>query len=151
MANQDLPLVPEHAPGDGVAEVLKRIALHVRADRLDAADFTGDLTIELFNIPADTLIVDVYAWVSEAFTASSTLEIGDGDDTNRYLDAAALVVTTAGWKSAKQDASPGSGAYLYSTANTIDVLSDGATPTAGTLDVYVSYILNHNLNLIVAP
>ena len=151
MANKNLPITPQHAPGDKVAEVLKRIPQIVRADRLDAGDFAGDTTIELFNVPADTMIVEVMCNISEAFTGSTTIGIGDGGSTSRFMDTTVVAPTVAAGTSSKQDLSVGSGMHHYVAADTIDLILSGATPTAGTIDVYIAYILNHNRNLIVVP
>ena len=149
MAVKALPTVPSHAPGHGVAQILNTAIIGVKADQLDAGDFAGDTTSQLFTAPAQCFVFDVILNISEAFSASTTMTIGDGDDADRFFDTTSAAPTVAGFKSMKQDANPGSGGHVYAAQDTIDLVLSGATPTAGTLDVYLFYTLNASTYLNV--
>jgi len=131
---------PKHAPGKGVAKAARRQAVWMKAAQLDASDFSGYGTTQLVNMPADTMVTEILVNISEAFTASVTLTIGDGADVDRFLDSASIAPQTAGFKSSKQDGQPASGGHIYATADSIDLVVAGATPSAGTIDVWFSYI-----------
>lgn len=144
-SNSNLLKAVRHAPGEGVADVLGFVPFIAKANQIDAGDISGNTTIQLFSVPANTLIYDIVIDITEAFTASTTLSVGDGSDVDRFMDTTAAGATVAGMKSMKSDAQPGSGgAYIYTSSDTIDLVVGGATPTAGTIDVYLWYVLNAN-------
>ena len=59
------------------------------------------------------------------------------------MDSAAIAPQAAGMPSMKQDNQPGSGGvYMYSAKDTIDLTVAGATPAAGTIDVWVEVLFN---------
>ena len=149
MAVKALPTVPSHSSGHGVAQILNTAIIGVKADQLDAGDFAGDTTSQLFTAPAQCFVFDVILNISEAFTASTTIEIGDGVDPNRFFDTTSAAATAAGFKSMKQDTQPGSGGHVYTAQDTIDLVLSGATPTAGTIDVYLFYTLQASTYLNV--
>ena len=142
MARNINTIPPKHMPGKGVVDVVRKQPFLVKAAQLDAGDFTGYGTTQMLNVPANTMVTDIFLNISEAFTASVTMTVGDGADADRFMDSTAIAPQTVGWKSMKQDAQPGSGGYIYTSADTIDLTLAGATPSAGTMDVYFSCVLN---------
>lgn len=129
---------PIAAPGHDVAAMLKRIPVPIKADQLDAGDFAGFGTTQLFKVPPGFMVREIVVDITEAFTASVTMTIGDEGDPDRFMDNTVIVPTAAGMKSSKLDASPGSGGvYVYATGDTIDLVLAGATPSAGTIDVWL--------------
>ena len=133
---------PEHAPGHKVEWMLKRIPIMQKCVQHDAGDWDGYSTDDFFNVPDDTFIKQVLVYISEAFTNSVTLTIGDGTDPDGIMDSTAIAPQAAGWKSSYNDAQPLSGGKYYATADTLDIVLGGATPTAGTIDIYVEYVRN---------
>ena len=131
-----LAQVPEECSPVGMQQ------LGIAHVQVDAGDISGYDVVQLFNIGAFSfpiLIVDIMAWVSEAFSASTTLGIGDGTSTSRFLDTSAIGPTAASWSSMKVDGNANSPGLVYTAAETIDMVVGGATPSAGTIDVYLIY------------
>lgn len=93
-----------------------------------------------FDIPAGTLVQEVFAVVTEACDGTPTLKIGDGDDDDGFLTSAiiapgtALTVTAPALKrsySATSATAYEFGKY-YPTADTLDcVWVKGTSPTTG--------------------
>ena len=114
----------------------------VAYNQLDASDFAGYATEELFNVPVGAVILDLMVNITEAFSTSVTVELGDGADPNRFMDTTLFAATAAGTKGMKQDAQPGSGGgHHYAAADTIDAVLAGATPAAGTAEFYLQYVV----------
>ena len=110
-------------------------------NRFDAGDIAGYVSLEIFSVPADSVIIDLMLYITEAFSSSVTIEVGDAADPNRFMDTTTGAATATGSKGMKQDAEPGSGGgYRYAAVDTIDVSIAGATPTAGTCEVYLVYL-----------
>ena len=133
-------LPPVQAPGMKVERMLRRIPIMKKCNRLDAGDWSGYATDDIFNVPADCFVTEVKCYIFEAFTASVTITLGDGTDPNGFLASATIDPDAVGWSSSLNDPTPYSGGKYYATADTIDIVIAGATPTAGTIDVYVEYI-----------
>ena len=75
-----------------------------------------------------------------AWGGSQTFTLGDGSDTDRFMDNTIAGPNTVGFKSSKQDDSqPGAGGHVYTADDTIDIVGTG-TPTAGTADIYLRYV-----------
>lgn len=93
-----------------------------------------------FDIPAGTLVTEVFSVVTEACDGSPTVTVGDGDDVDGYLTSAiiapgtALSVTAPAVKhsySATSATAYQFGKY-YPTADTLDyVWTKGTSPTTG--------------------
>jgi len=149
MAVKALPTVPSHSSGHGVATILNTAVIGVKADQLDAGDFAGYGVTQLFTAPAQCFVFEVTAYINEAFTGSVTLTIGDGGVADRFLDSASVAPGTVGYKSSRQDANEGAGGHVYTSGDTIDLTLAGATPSAGTIDVYLWYLLQASTYLNV--
>jgi len=127
-------------PEEGSPVVMQQSGVaHVQ---IDAGDISGYDVVQLFNIGAFSfpiLITDIITEITEAFTASTTLGIGDGTSTSRFLDTSAIAPTSTGYASMKQDGNANSPGIRYTAAETIDMVVGGATPSAGTIDIYLMY------------
>ena len=105
-------------------------------------------TFALFNLPANIMILNVRASVQEAFTASTTINIGDSDDTDGMLATAKLGCTTAS-STLKVNAAVGyfdmtgfkQGVHYSASGQVINALVAGATPAAGKATVAIEYLL----------
>jgi len=116
-------------------------------NQLDAGDFAGYGTEELFAVPLGSVILDLMVNTLEAWSASVTFTLGDGVDPDRYMDDTIFAPTATGTKGMKQDAQPGSGGgHHYVAADTIDIVMGGATPTAGTAEFYLQYIVRNYMH-----
>lgn len=105
--------------------------------QLTAGNFSGFGVTNLFSVPAGTMVWSIVANVSEAFTASTTMTIGDGDEPDGYADNNEIAPTATGWKGSLGDAQPYSSGKYYSAADTVDLTLAGATPSAGTIDIWL--------------
>lgn len=115
------------------------------------SDFAASAdVVQLFTIPANSFIRNVWVVVTTAFNAGTTnvLEVGDGSDPDGYINAGDLdesstsVIGTA-------LSTDGEGAYMakaarpfYSSADTLDVLYTytGTAPTAGQATVIAEIV-----------
>ena len=98
----------------------------------------------IFSLPAGAIVLDLQVIITQAFTASVTATIGDGVDPDRFMDSTQFAPQTLGGKSMKQDAQPGSGGHKYAAADTIDITIAGATPAAGTAEIFLTYLIDQN-------
>ena len=92
-------------------------------------------TLKAIAVPAGAIVLGGYVYVSDATTASADLDVGDGDDTDRYsptpvnIDATGLTALTAT-------------GYKYTTDDTIDFTTLAANPAAdGVIEVGIWYII----------
>jgi len=141
----DLRKPPKHPPGEGMAELVGQQILKKTSSVHVYTETGAPTTIPLFNVEADTFIVDVVLEIVTAYDGSSpAMTIGDADP-DRFMDATIAAVGTVGFKSAKQDDSqPGAGGHLYAVADTIDMVwTHGATgASAGEAKVHIFYVPN---------
>ena len=125
----------------------------VKVKRVTVGFDTGDVNVEaqeasaIFNIPANTFVLDVFSNVDTAFTALVTLDIGDGDDPDGWLATAKVApqsaVSTGLYKrTTEATAEAYAGGKLYAAADTIDITVGGANVDAGELEVIIMYIEN---------
>lgn len=125
----------------------------VKVKRVTAKFGGGDVALAaqgvyaLVNVAANTFVLDVFSNVDIAFTASVTLDIGDGTDADGWLATAKVApqaAVTSGLvkRTSKATAEAFAGGKLYTTADTIDVTVGGADVAAGELEVIVMYIEN---------
>ena len=114
----------------------------VRSEVITEAD-TGT-TKAVIDVPAKTLVVEVVCVVTEAFAGGTPLlDVGDGTDTDGWVDQGDITATTIGSYRGDETttaAFSGSGKY-YATADTIDVVVS-ASLTNGT-----AYVLARMIDL----
>lgn len=125
---------PAPVPHRGIAHV-----------QFNANQITGYSILQAFDIKAGylpILIENIVLSISEAFSASTTITIGTvGADVDYFMDSTAFGPTATGTKNMNEDAQPGSSGYIFTSADTIDLHIGGATPSVGTVDVYLFYAL----------
>ncbi len=116
-------------------------------NRLDAGDLSGYGETQIFSVPAGSVILDIMVNITEAFSSSVTLEIGDGTAVDNFMDTTLFAPTATGTKGMKQDAQGRSGGgFYYAATDTIDISLAGATPTAGTAEIYLMYLPRDFMN-----
>lgn len=151
MSSITIPLEGERYMGDKPA--IQRIArCTIAAAAADGVDVVcaSQATFALFNIPANSLVLEVMAYTPTAWTTSTTLNIGDGTDTDGWLATAKVAPTTAQTNGIMKSSNVATaealaGGKLYLTADTIDVLVGGATPIVGKTEVLIKYIPDYTL------
>jgi len=104
-------------------------------------------SLAVFSIKANTLILEVSAYTPTAWTATDTLDVGDGTAAAGFLASAKVAPTVAQTNGVlKRSTLPTAEAYaggkFYAVADTIDVAIGVATPVVGQTDIYISYIDN---------
>lgn len=132
--------------GKGKAVVVK---LHVDmedvCDGLSVAGIDGSSAdvIQLWDIPAGTMILGAMIDVTTACTdtGSATVAIGDGDSTAGYL-AATSIKTAAKTGTILTDAY-GAASKVYAATDTLDLLFGGteASINSGVFDIYLYCIM----------
>ena len=81
--------------------------------------------VQVFTIPAQTVIVAIGIDVTTGEGATCTVDLGDGDSTTRYLTSSDIE-TTGNRAAAAASVVP----YVYTAADTIDMIMDHATDAA---------------------
>jgi hypothetical protein len=145
MAAISIPQVGESFLGER-PQVIKVAKVTLGFNAGDVQTGGVQATYPLFNIPANTLILDVYSIVLTAWTASVTITLGDGDAAAGYLDSTEIApqtaITTGLFKRSSLQANTFSPGKVYLAADTIDAVIAGANPAAGKSDIYIEYIEN---------
>lgn len=98
--------------------VLER-TLDFGATPYNAAD-----VLQVFAIPAETLVLGVYYKVLTAEGAAGTVDIGDDGSANRFGNNVNLNSTSTNTWSALTEGTPNVLGNLYTAANTIDLTLD---------------------------
>lgn len=146
MAAITIPLVGEVYTGDNPSPI--KIA------RCTLSATSGDVlgiaqtTYALFSVPANCLVLEVMAYTPTAWTASTTIGIGDGDSTSGWLATAVIAPTSAQTNGLVKStnvatAAAYAGGRIYLAADTIDAIIAGATPVVGKTEVFIKYILDY--------
>lgn len=146
MAAIDIPFVGERFVGEK-PQIVKIAKVTAGSASTNDVVLSAQEASALFNIPANTLVLDVYANVNTAFTALVTLDIGDGTDPAGWLATAKIAPQSAVSsglvkRSSKATAEAYAGGKLYGSADTIDITVGAADVAAGQIDVYIEYIDN---------
>jgi len=87
----------------------------------------GDV-LETIRIPAKSLVLGVGLDVTTAAGATCTIDVGDGDDADGYLDG--VNANTVASYSSPADSEDYAGRKYYAAADTIDVVFVNATDAA---------------------
>lgn len=144
MAVKNIKKVPVHVPGEGMAEVVRRAPQWIKSDS-SALTFDGDTTVNLFELPGNSLVTQVLVQVETAFQDGSgsdavavtiTVPNDTGTETVFQADSSinATVLQATGFHVASGYAlTPSSGGLV--TAN----IAPGTT-TTGALQVFMEYI-----------
>lgn len=136
----NLFLPSRHPPGERMAGVLARTALHAKAGSLLFSDATA--TYPIFAVPQDTMVWEVIVEVATLFNGTSPLcTIGDGTGVTGFFTSAEFIPATAGVRSSKKSAGIFAGGKHYTADDTIDAAWTIATggPTTGLANFYVAY------------
>lgn len=112
------------------------------SDNLDRWTDTQE-TVPLFDINSTNVLVHhVYRDVETAFTASVTLNVGDGANTSGFVDATTFAATVISSGQLSEDTNANQ-EYLmgkhYKTTDSIDIVVGGANPAVGLASIYVVY------------
>lgn len=94
---------------------------------------------ELGVLPKFHAVTNVRVHVTEAFTAGTTLKVGNSGDDDAYITA--LAVDAIGWKTVTL----GAGVGYSAVAKQVEALLSG-TPTVGKLLVVVEFLLTPRIN-----
>ena len=124
---------------------VRKVSIGVAASNDVVFDAIESLAV--FNVPANTLVLEVAIYTPTAWTATVILDVGDGVDPNGFLATAKVAPTAAQTDGVlKRSTLPTAEAYaagkLYAAADTIDVAIGTAIPAVGQSDIYISYIEN---------
>jgi hypothetical protein len=124
-----------------------RQTILVASKTVGYADLTTATAVPAFDVPAGAIVVGGDVTVTEAWNSATddTLDVGDGDDTDRYSSTIIDNDTTG------RTALTLTG-YKYTAADTVDLLwtGTGAVPTAGSLRIHLWYIIEGRGNEIQA-
>lgn len=101
-------------------------------------------TYQILSVPIGFMVHDVHSRVITAFTASVTLNMGDGVTTDGYLTSTIIApqsgVTTGVYKGMVDEGSTTyAGGHFYDVADTIDIVVGGADVAAGLAEIVILY------------
>lgn len=106
------------------------------------ADMSSDVAVAeaVVDVPANAIVVGGYVVVQTVFnsTTSDVLDVGDGDNDDRY-SATPIDLTTLGYNALDVTG------YKYSVSDLIDVewtAGTTSTATTGDFDIVVEYIVD---------
>jgi len=146
MAAITIPQEGEHFLGER-PQIVKLAKVTIGFNAGDVLTGAVQAVYPVFNVRANILVLDVYAYTPQAWTASVTLTVGDGDAAAGWLASAKIAPQTAQTNGltkrtslATADAFAGGKVYLVN--DTIDVTVAGANPGVGRTDIYIEYIDN---------
>lgn len=137
--------VPAHVPGEGMAEIVRRVAQWHKSGAVGYAEASG--AINLFELPGNSLVLrsgimvtSVWSASGSAAAATGTLTIPNDTGTLTVLDAANVALQSSGWHPSTADGVilPSSGGMVifnYTTST-----SGASTNAAGSFEAYVEYI-----------
>lgn len=94
-----------------------------------SANLAANDVLQMVKIPAGATVTDVTVGASAAIAATSTGEVGDGSDTDRYIASGAIGSNAASVSRLNSAAGLG---YTYTSEDTIDIkFTTQTTPTTG--------------------
>ena len=105
-------------------------------------------TTTMVNIPAGAYVTKVMLYAPNT-VANCSINVGDGDDTDRYIDSITTMgtgdIAVAPNVATAADLSSGeTGAHYYATADTIDIVEEttaSANTATGTVQLLVWYFI----------
>ena len=112
--------------------------VRVMYDTYEASALADPSTIQLFKMPADARVIDFKIW-HDALATSTTLALGDADDTDRFMAAASSA--SAGIMVPLIGKIDGFAGYTYSAETVVSLTMAGAAAT-GTIHAYIMYVVD---------
>lgn len=143
IAARDLFRPPLHVPGEDMSEAVGRMVLSATSEDHAYTETGAPTVIPIFNIPADTFIVDVILEVETAYNGTTpAMTVGDGGVADRFLDDTSAALGSVGFKSCKMDANEGAGGHLYTADDTLDLTwtKAGSGDSTGLSRVHIFYV-----------
>lgn len=122
---------PPFAPGFNVADFLNMGLYAVESSEIAYGDTSP---VDLFNVPANTLVVGAICEITEAWDGTgAALEFGDGDASTRLMAATDITEATLGFYSKFQ-------AHKYTAGDTlIATITPGSGASAGKAKFWIIY------------
>lgn len=140
MAAKLIKNLPVAVPGQGMAEFVRRSAQWIHSD---AVSYSGDTTVDLFEIPGNSLIVETYVQITTAFDASGsaaaaavtiTVPNDTGTETIFNGDSDNTLLQSTGFKAATGFA------LMPSSGGLVQANLEPGTTTGGAFEVYMAYV-----------
>lgn len=146
-----VPTIGESLPASKGFDVMRVVKATVGPATTNDVVLDGSATATgVFSVAAGTVVHEVIARISTAFTASAALSIGDSDDVDGWAHAVLLACTVVSTNLVSSkggmlnstalptDPTAYAPGKYYAAAQTIDVTA-GATFAAGAMDVFLVY------------
>lgn len=114
--------------------------LFTKTVRVNAAttNITSGDTIELLKVPKGAVLTFLSCNVATVEDSACSIVCGDGSDTNRYLDTVDMTVL------GKTNTIYAGLGYVYTAADTIDIVVTGAADTM-IVDFTIQYAINPSI------
>lgn len=133
--SKTIPQVGETFVGDDPA-VVKVIKITCGYDCGDVTGIETQAAHAILNIPANTIVEKAAEYVVTAWTAASTIAIGDCDSAAQFI-AAASSTTAAAWKLGVDTVNVSM--QYYDTPSALKLTVASADPVVGKSDVFIWY------------
>lgn len=150
VATKSIKAVPVHVPGEGMAEVVRRVAQWHKSEAVAYTEASG--AINLFELPPNSILLRAGVKVTAAFDASGsaaaptgTITVPNDSGTETIWDAAITKLQSTGYSPSTVEGVliPSSGGMLifnYTTSS-----AGASTNAAGSFNVYVELIQKDDL------
>jgi hypothetical protein len=141
MTAKKIKKVPMHVPGQGMAEFVRRSAQWIKSD---SVAYDGDTTVDLFELPGNSLVVNTLVQIQTAFDASGsaaaaavtiTVPNDTGTETVFNGDSTNTLLQSTGFKAATGYA------LLPASGGLVQANLEPGTTTGGAFEVYMEYIV----------
>lgn len=150
VTTKSVKAVPVHVPGEGMAEVVRRVAQWHKSNAVAYTEASG--AINLFELPGNSILLRAGVKVTAAFDASGsaaaatgTITVPNDTGTETIWDAGNTKLQSTGYSPSSIEgvALPSSGGMVifnYTTST-----SGASTNAAGSINVYVELIQKEDL------
>lgn len=144
--SKDVKKVPVHVPGEGMAEVVRRVSQWYKSDFVDFNEASG--AINLFQLPGNGLFVRAYVNIETAFDASGTSAAATATITVPGDTGAVTIFDAGSVKLQSSGYTPDTGGtplHVPSSGGYVILTYTPGTAAAGQLEVYIEYLQNDDL------
>lgn len=106
--------------------------------------FDGGSSQNIAEIPAGSLVLDVFCNVTEGFNGTgATVKIGDADDDDRFLASTDITPASMGFSRSSKTTAAGAKGHIYNADTVVKATVGAGTPanTKGKAVVYIAYAM----------
>lgn len=143
---KQIKAIPPFVPGEGMAEVVRRVSQWYKSDFVDFNEASG--AINLFEVPGGGLFIRAYVNVEAAFDASGTSAAATATITVPGDTGAVTIFDAGNTKLQSSGYTPDTGGtplHVPDSGGFVILTYTPGTAAAGQLEVYIEYLAKDNL------